>query len=210
MKMNKKGFTLVELLAVIVILAVILVIAIPNVLSIIDKSRKDSTVSTAKMMVKAAQLAVAQGQTSDGTTISVPNAANTAITVKMSKLGLDNVTKDADGGVYTDATTYVLVAYINGGLRYYVSIDSSKRDINNVYVDDLAATSINTATVTTPAANATTYYYEPTATAGLYKVQQINPAITTGATNTANTCGNAATPTTYASACQAITVSNVY
>jgi type IV pilus assembly protein PilA len=210
MKLNKKGFTLVELLAVIVILAVILVIAIPNVLSIIEKSRKDSTVNTAKMMVKAAQLAVAQGQTAGGTAITVPSSANTAVTIKLSSLGLDNVTKDTDGGSYTDATTYVLVAYINGGLRYYVTIDSSKRDINNVYVDDLAATSINTATVVTPAANNTTFYYEPTATTGLYKIQQINPANTTGAANGASTCGNAATPTTYASACQALTVSAVY
>ena len=36
MMKNKKGFTLVELLAVIVILAVILVIAIPRIIDVID------------------------------------------------------------------------------------------------------------------------------------------------------------------------------
>jgi type IV pilus assembly protein PilA len=40
--MNKrKGFTLVELLAVIVILAIILVIAIPNIIKVIDKAKLD-------------------------------------------------------------------------------------------------------------------------------------------------------------------------
>ena len=162
MKSNKKGFTLVELLAVIVVLAVILVIAIPNVLSIIDKSRKDSTVSTGKMMVKAAQLAIAQGQTADGTTIAVPTAANTAIIIKLNKLGLDNVTKDADGGTYTNDSTYVLVAYINNTLKYYVTIDGSKRDINGVLFEDLDAAAIVGTAITAPTTlpTATTYAYE--------------------------------------------------
>jgi type IV pilus assembly protein PilA len=120
MKMNKKGFTLVELLAVIVILAVILVIAIPNVLSIIDKSRKDSTVSTAKMMVKAAQLKIANGD------FAAPSLAKSTL-AKMSALGLDNVTKDADGGSYTDATSYVLISNESGVIKYAVQIVGSKR-----------------------------------------------------------------------------------
>jgi type IV pilus assembly protein PilA len=57
---NDKGFTLVELLAVIVILAVILVIAIPNVIKIIDKARLDSYKRTEDMLVSAAQKYMAQ------------------------------------------------------------------------------------------------------------------------------------------------------
>jgi prepilin-type N-terminal cleavage/methylation domain-containing protein len=52
MKKNK-GFTLVELLAVIVILAVILVIAIPNVMKIIDKARLDTYKRTEGMLTSA-------------------------------------------------------------------------------------------------------------------------------------------------------------
>ena len=47
---NKKGFTLVELLAVIVILAVILAVAVPVVLGVINKSREDALNSTAGML----------------------------------------------------------------------------------------------------------------------------------------------------------------
>ena len=39
---NKKGFTLVELLAVIVILAIILVIAIPQIAKVIDDGKINS------------------------------------------------------------------------------------------------------------------------------------------------------------------------
>ncbi len=51
----KKGFTLVELLAVIVILAVILVIAVPQINSVIKQTRKNSLGSTAKLIAAKAE-----------------------------------------------------------------------------------------------------------------------------------------------------------
>ena len=56
MKTNKKnGFTLVELLAVIVILAIILVIAVPKVMSVIEDSKKATLEATAKMIAGSAE-----------------------------------------------------------------------------------------------------------------------------------------------------------
>jgi type IV pilus assembly protein PilA len=52
MKKNR-GFTLVELLAVIVILAVILVIAIPNVMKVIDNAKLDTYSKNESLMVNA-------------------------------------------------------------------------------------------------------------------------------------------------------------
>ena len=61
MKENKKkGFTLVELLAVIVILAIILVIAVPKVMSIIKDAKKGTLETTAKMIASAAEKAKIQ------------------------------------------------------------------------------------------------------------------------------------------------------
>ena len=51
----KKGFTLVELLAVIVILAVILVIAVPQINSVIKQTKKNSLASTAKLIASKAE-----------------------------------------------------------------------------------------------------------------------------------------------------------
>jgi len=47
---KKNGFTLVELLAVIVILAIILVIAVPQIMSTIEDATKASLESSAKMV----------------------------------------------------------------------------------------------------------------------------------------------------------------
>ena len=50
-----RGFTLVELLAVIVILAIILVIAVPKVMSVIEDAKKATLESTAKMIASQAE-----------------------------------------------------------------------------------------------------------------------------------------------------------
>ena len=52
---NKKAFTLVELLAVIVILAVILVIAVPQVLDVIDTTKVGSLESSSKLIASTAE-----------------------------------------------------------------------------------------------------------------------------------------------------------
>ena len=51
----RRGFTLVELLAVIVILAVILVIAVPQIMNVITESRKGALISSAKLIASAAE-----------------------------------------------------------------------------------------------------------------------------------------------------------
>ena len=50
--MNKKGFTLVELLAVIAILALLVIIALPNVLSMFNNAKKDLFLTEAKNVFK--------------------------------------------------------------------------------------------------------------------------------------------------------------
>ena len=50
---NKKGFTLIELLAVIVILAIIMVIAVPQILNVIENSRKTAAIESAQFFVDA-------------------------------------------------------------------------------------------------------------------------------------------------------------
>lgn len=58
LKKEEKGFTLIELLAVIVILAVIAVIAIPLIGRIIDNTKQDADVATARQVYDAARLYV--------------------------------------------------------------------------------------------------------------------------------------------------------
>ena len=51
----KKGFTLVELLAVIAILAILVVLAIPNIISLVEKTRKNLAETSAKSLVSTAK-----------------------------------------------------------------------------------------------------------------------------------------------------------
>ena len=50
--MNKKGFTLVELLAVIAILAILVIIALPNVLKMYNNAKKNSFLTEAKTLAR--------------------------------------------------------------------------------------------------------------------------------------------------------------
>ena len=52
---RKNGFTLVELLAVIAILAILVIIAIPNVVSMVERSRKSIAETNARSLVNAAK-----------------------------------------------------------------------------------------------------------------------------------------------------------
>ena len=64
--MNKKnGFTLVELLAVIVILAVILIIAMPKISEVIKKTRLSSLETTAKLIASQAEKKYTENQVLD-------------------------------------------------------------------------------------------------------------------------------------------------
>ena len=52
---NKKGFTLVELLAVIVVLAIIIIIALPNVINAMNRAKEGSFKIYAKRAISDAQ-----------------------------------------------------------------------------------------------------------------------------------------------------------
>lgn len=52
--MNNKGFTIIELLAVLIVLSIILVIAVPRVLNIIETSKKKSFEVSANKLIKEA------------------------------------------------------------------------------------------------------------------------------------------------------------
>lgn len=65
---KEKGFTLVELLAVIVILGIIVAIAIPAVGNIIDKAETDANSQEQALIIDAARLYMIQG---DGASLPV-------------------------------------------------------------------------------------------------------------------------------------------
>ncbi len=74
--MNKKGFTLLELLAVIIILAIIALITTPTVLNVINNARRDAAKDKAWGIMKAVEYAYTEEQSNTGATVALPVEVN--------------------------------------------------------------------------------------------------------------------------------------
>lgn len=111
---NKKGFTLVELLAVIVILGVLLMIAVPAVQNVIKKTKNNATQKQAELFIDAAKkMAIIDEPTND------------KVIYKLSNL---------DSSVDTNRFTGMVVALKeNGSYKYYIYLNDSvnKKTIGN-------------------------------------------------------------------------------
>lgn len=111
---NKKGFTLVELLAVIVILGVLLMIAVPAVQNVIKKAKNNATQKQAELFIDAAKkMAIIDEATSD-----------------MVIYKLIDLDSDVDKNRFTGM---VVALKENGSYKYYIYLNDSvnKKTIGN-------------------------------------------------------------------------------
>lgn len=122
---KKKAFTLIELLAVIVILCILLAIAIPQVTQYITKSRKDSLVTTSKDFIDA----VRNDAHSDIYEFPIGNNDVTIVTLDLVKL--------AKGGKKSPFSGNWLPRYS------YVAIINVGTDMDPVYQYHLAIRDTN-------------------------------------------------------------------
>jgi type IV pilus assembly protein PilA len=124
MNKNKKGFTLVELLAVIVILAIILAIAIPSITGLIDSQRKSAFESNVKMIIKGIEYEMLENP---GTVYEGDNYNNLAT------FGADPAQYDSFTIDDLDPVTVSIVANKDGKFAGYCTKDAT---YNSVDVDD--------------------------------------------------------------------------
>ena len=115
MKMkNKKGFTLIELLAVIVILGIIMLIAIPNIISTLDKNKKDTLLKDAQRMVSAAEYKMTNPSSEE------PNA-NKIIIIALKDLPTASLDESPYGTKYSQTKSFVAVTKDQEGTRYKIN-----------------------------------------------------------------------------------------
>ena len=93
---KKNGFTLVELLAVIVILAIILVIAVPQIMNTIKDARKGSFESSAKLIASNAETYWLTKQTL-GETLPTTAVCTDLASLSTADYGTCTVTIDGSG-----------------------------------------------------------------------------------------------------------------
>jgi prepilin-type N-terminal cleavage/methylation domain-containing protein len=97
--MKSKGFTLVELLAVIVILAIILAVAVPSISNAIKNSIKSAFESNVKLVLKTLDYKVAQNDTFD---VASVNETNISSLLGINEENYSRVTFTlVDGSLYT-------------------------------------------------------------------------------------------------------------
>lgn len=125
--MNNKGFTMIELLAAIVILGLLMGYAIPTVVRVIDNNKLDTYLEDAKKLATAAEYKI---KTSGGK-VKMPSKDN-CIVINMEYLQSSDFDAAPNGGDYNQLKSFVLVKRQNSTERkflYYVrlveEIDSS-------------------------------------------------------------------------------------
>ncbi len=115
-KLNNKAFTLIELLAVIIILGILMIIAIPSVTKYISDSRKSAYVNTAKNIMDETRNLVNEGKLGMydmGATYYIPASC----------IHTENGLTSPYGDF---VRVYVAVTYLGKGYNYYfTSIDNS-------------------------------------------------------------------------------------
>ena len=105
-KRSNKAFTLIELLAVIIILAILMTLAITAMSGYIVDAKKDTFITTAQQYANAARLSFVNNEYR---TVARGNC----IAIKTSKIELESGSRDSSfGNGFTDNDSYVLIANV--------------------------------------------------------------------------------------------------
>jgi prepilin-type N-terminal cleavage/methylation domain-containing protein len=108
--MNRRGFTLVELLATIVILGIMMAIAVPNVINTVNRSRANSYVSDAKKMISLAEYKFR----TDPVVIRNKATQNNQCTIMTLKyFDTDEFDNPPNGGTYNVDKSFVAIRAVN-------------------------------------------------------------------------------------------------
>ena len=130
-KKKEKAFTLIELLAVIIILGILMIIAIPSVTSYISTSRKSAYIDTARQVIASTRNLVNSGKLS-----MFDRSATYYIPTSCIKLENSNTPVSPYGDF---ERAYIVVTYEGSNYNYYwVSVDETGQGISTLTkVDDL-------------------------------------------------------------------------
>lgn len=131
--MNRKGFTLIEMIAVIVILGLLMIIAIPAVTSYMQSSDESVYVNSVSSFLQEAKLLY--GEKEFGPQIEV----NDVMIVPIGLLNMEKGnTTDSPFGKYRQEQSYILIVRTAKSTEYYATVvDDTNRGMIEVKEDEL-------------------------------------------------------------------------
>lgn len=127
MKKNNKGFTLIEVIAVIVILGIMAVIAVPKIYELISGSRNEIYVQDARRFISKAQYKMSSGSDK----IEKPDL-DECIVVSLNYLNDKDFKNAPNNGEYLANASFVVIKNVNG--EYYYSVMMVEKKNDNSYV----------------------------------------------------------------------------
>lgn len=129
--MNRKAFTMIEIIFVIVIIGSILLFAIPGVTKMIENSKKDTMIIDAKDMVQKAKIYIMAGKAKYPTYNS--------LTLTLNQIDSRKEIKDSPfGGSYKREESFVKIKKQNSEYVFTVTlIDEKGNKIKNVDSNEL-------------------------------------------------------------------------
>ncbi len=139
MNKNNKGFTLIELLAVVVILAVIMTLAIPNIVSTINKNKKEALIEDAKKFQASAEYKLVSD-----TKIQKPNT-NSALVLTLGEVEKAEIVTSPYGTKYSPDKSFVVITKDGKTVNLNDGTGTKQRSVNEYvyYVQLVACTTDN-------------------------------------------------------------------
>ena len=122
--MNKKGFTLVELLAVIAILAILVILALPNVLEMFNRAKKEIFLTEAKTIYKEVSKKYISENMKGNSITKISNTLN--------KLDID--ANNYEYNINLDNKGYIKNVKITNGTY---CLRGNKTTVNDLTIDDI-------------------------------------------------------------------------
>lgn len=110
---NNKAFTLVELLAVVVILGIIMMIAIPNTLSMIDKNKMNTYIENARTFVS-----LVQNKVQTDKSLEIPYDDTSVFIMSLGYLNTNDINETPYGGEYDKDASFVVIKFNSATHKY--------------------------------------------------------------------------------------------